>query len=480
MKVKYLVLGLFLIIGIAKAGSKEPVEWFKTGTMQDVTTVFDLACDEESNVYAAIEVSRGDFGASMGVADTGKVLKSTDKGMHWELTGDIPNFNAKAVLCLLITRDGTIYCGTSDRGDIGRVYKSENGGETWEATGPIPNVEQSVYCLLEGKDGTIYAGGGFTAGSKVWKSTNGGASWTLTGRLGGRSVRSLLELPNGTIYAGTVLGTGMVDTTTWVYKSTNKGQSWERAGEFPEAKVVVVFSMDYDEKNDILYAGTGVVDTNYTPPVCVPKVFKSFDKGNSWIELNPISKDAGEAVKSIIKSDSGVLYIGTLWGITGDALRRGRAWIFKSTDDYHINESGRFGDVSTSNGVSAIVQAPDGILYASITGPPAGAYKNTKEKIIGIEEKDSPHTKFTALPNPFTKNMEISYHLSAPTKVGLKIYDASGKFIKTLIDKTQSPGFYKTFWNGRNSKGNQVPNGVYFFEFETKKEREVRKVIKLF
>ena len=478
MKVKYLVLALSLII--AKGSSKEPVEWIKTGTMQGVTTVFDLACDSESNVYAAIEISPpGVLGVSAGAADTGKVLKSTDDGMHWEPTGDIPNFNAKAVLCLLIARDGTIYCGTTDRGDIGRVYKSEDGGETWVSTGPIPNVDQSIYCLLEGKDGTIYAGGGYTE-SKIWKSTNKGASWIPTGKLGGRSVRSLLELPDGTIYAGTVLGTGMIDTTTWVYKSTNKGQTWERTGEFPEAKVLVVFSMDYDEKNDILYAGTGVVDTNYTPPISVPKVFKSFDKGKSWVELGSISKDAGETVKSIIKSDSGVLYIGTLWGITGDENRRGRAWIFKSTDDYHISESGRFGDVSTSNGVSAIVQAPNGILYASITGPPAGVYKNTTEKIIGVEEKESPSLKFTSLPNPFTKSIEVSYQLSTPAKVSLKIYDASGGLVKTLVDEFQLPGSYQTLWNGRDREENPVPNGVYFFEFKTGKEREVKKVVRLF
>ncbi|MDI6840593.1 MAG: T9SS type A sorting domain-containing protein, partial [bacterium] len=64
-------------------------------------------------------------------------------------------------------------------------------------------------------------------------------------------------------------------------------------------------------------------------------------------------------------------------------------------------------------------------------------------------------------PNPFTKFTSISYQLPANGKVSLRIYDISGRLVKTLADETKEAGCYTTAWN---TKG--ISNGVYFCKLE--------------
>jgi flagellar hook assembly protein FlgD len=49
--------------------------------------------------------------------------------------------------------------------------------------------------------------------------------------------------------------------------------------------------------------------------------------------------------------------------------------------------------------------------------------------------------------------------------VDLKIYDASGKLVRTLFNGNMDPGIHKIVWDGKNSKGGTVSSGVYFFRF---------------
>jgi hypothetical protein len=46
-------------------------------------------------------------------------------------------------------------------------------------------------------------------------------------------------------------------------------------------------------------------------------------------------------------------------------------------------------------------------------------------------------------PNPFREKLKIDYRLDADSKVAIDIIDASGKLIKTMVDKYQSPGNYE-------------------------------------
>ncbi len=64
-------------------------------------------------------------------------------------------------------------------------------------------------------------------------------------------------------------------------------------------------------------------------------------------------------------------------------------------------------------------------------------------------------------PNPFNPSTTISYHVSKADKVTLKVFDALGKEVTTLVNKEQAPGIYKVSWNAGN-----LASGAYFYRLE--------------
>ncbi len=70
-------------------------------------------------------------------------------------------------------------------------------------------------------------------------------------------------------------------------------------------------------------------------------------------------------------------------------------------------------------------------------------------------------------PNPFTEKTVIRYELSSDAHVILKIYDLTGRAVRTLVNGVKKPGVYTTEWDGRDSHGKKVPSGAYFYQIQT-------------
>ena len=64
-------------------------------------------------------------------------------------------------------------------------------------------------------------------------------------------------------------------------------------------------------------------------------------------------------------------------------------------------------------------------------------------------------------PNPFNTSTYLIYRLATPGAVRLKIYNALGKPVRTLVDQYQPAGFYQVAWDGRDQRGAAVAAGVY-------------------
>jgi len=57
----------------------------------------------------------------------------------------------------------------------------------------------------------------------------------------------------------------------------------------------------------------------------------------------------------------------------------------------------------------------------------------------------------------------ISYTTTTPGKICLKVYDNTGRLIRTLVDNVIEPAGTKTvFWNGKDDKLRNIANGIYF------------------
>lgn len=66
-------------------------------------------------------------------------------------------------------------------------------------------------------------------------------------------------------------------------------------------------------------------------------------------------------------------------------------------------------------------------------------------------------------PNPFNPETVIPYDAGPGGRISLRIYDAAGRLVRTLVDAAQPPGIYHARWNGRNDRGRPVASGRYFY-----------------
>ncbi len=71
-------------------------------------------------------------------------------------------------------------------------------------------------------------------------------------------------------------------------------------------------------------------------------------------------------------------------------------------------------------------------------------------------------------PNPFNPETWIPYQLSEPAEVTVHIYAVDGRLIRTLALGHQPAGIYQTknravYWDGKNTQGERVASGVYFY-----------------
>jgi hypothetical protein len=80
-------------------------------------------------------------------------------------------------------------------------------------------------------------------------------------------------------------------------------------------------------------------------------------------------------------------------------------------------------------------------------------------------------------PNPFRSHTRISYALPTAGNVSLRVYDVTGRTVRTLASGHQKAGSYSVSWDARDSRGKQVPYGVYFYRLDTPGFRSVKKAV---
>ncbi len=78
-------------------------------------------------------------------------------------------------------------------------------------------------------------------------------------------------------------------------------------------------------------------------------------------------------------------------------------------------------------------------------------------------------------PNPFNLSTVIRYELPNSAPVNVKIYDTTGRLVRTLLHQMQTAGIHSLKWDGTNSKGNLAATGIYIcrIEFTTADGRKV-------
>lgn len=66
-------------------------------------------------------------------------------------------------------------------------------------------------------------------------------------------------------------------------------------------------------------------------------------------------------------------------------------------------------------------------------------------------------------PNPFNPSTTITYTLSQPGEVDLKIFNALGQTVRTFVEAKRAAGEYSVVWDGRDDRGHHVAGGIYYY-----------------
>jgi len=88
------------------------------------------------------------------------------------------------------------------------------------------------------------------------------------------------------------------------------------------------------------------------------------------------------------------------------------------------------------------------------------------EPIVAVKEENHQPLKYELsqnYPNPFNLRTVITYQVPDASHVKLEVYNVLGQKVVTLVDETQPAGQYLAEWDGKNSLGQQVASGVYFY-----------------
>ncbi len=212
----------------------------------------------------------------------------------------------------------------------------------YQTNGPLGGG--SVQTLAEGPDGVVYAG---TFGNGIYTKAAGGDRWRLSeDGPDDRFLMTLTALPDGVILAGTVRG--------GIFRSEDGGRRWTAANEgLGNTQVLAILR---DPRSGALYAGTG------------SGVFKSMDEGRRW---TPSNRGLEMTLsRSLALGPDGTLYTGT-----------GGNGLFSSHDDgavwHPLNEGLRDDLGLRENFIRVLTVDGSGVLYAGSFG--GGVFKTTDQ-----------------------------------------------------------------------------------------------------
>lgn len=123
----------------------------------------------------------------------------------------------------------------------------------------------------------------------------------------------------------------------------------------------------------------------------------------------------------------------------------------------------------------SISQGSDGNIYLLKYGfTNDGAFLRIKPFETGLNQNEVPASfKLSQnYPNPFNPATGIKYEISQSSLVTLKIFNALGMEINTLVNETKQQGSYEVTWDASN-----FPSGVYFYELSIGEFTERKKMV---
>ncbi len=89
---------------------------------------------------------------------------------------------------------------------------------------------------------------------------------------------------------------------------------------------------------------------------------------------------------------------------------------------------------------------------------------------------DDESSAINIYPNPVSEFSTIAFSLNQSEKVSIRIYDMTGRLIKTICNEVLPSGLNELKWNATDEKQNEVNAGLYLLMFDTEYYSETKKL----
>jgi hypothetical protein len=121
-----------------------------------------------------------------------------------------------------------------------------------------------------------------------------------------------------------------------------------------------------------------------------------------------------------------------------------------------------------ANGEIYICDLGDGEIYKIIADPTS----------VASPGEGLPNALFLSAPkpNPSRGSFALSLDLSTRSGASAKVYDSSGRLVRTVFGGALPSGRHTLEWDGRDDGGEAVPAGVYLFELRAGTRAATRKL----
>lgn len=92
----------------------------------------------------------------------------------------------------------------------------------------------------------------------------------------------------------------------------------------------------------------------------------------------------------------------------------------------------------------------------------------------------SSYALYQNVPNPFNPSTTIRYDVPVGGgHVRIRVFDVTGRLVRTLVNRFESPGANFVAWDGRDEVDAPVASGIYFCRFDARGFTETRKMVLL-
>jgi len=336
------------------------------------------------------------------------------------------------------------------------MQRSTDGGTNFSTITPPSSTRTCFIAPFRsfiGDHAIIYAGR-----DKIFKSTDSGSSWTTTNNntaLDGNSAIAM-EVSYQTsekVYVATApYGTSRGN----VFRTIDGGISYTNiTGILPDRfpSDIAVDPLD-DSIVYVTFYGFGS-----------GHIFKSTDSGDTWIDISDNLPDIPAPAVIVDPNNTNHVYVGTDVGV-------------------FVSTTGGNNWQDFNDGLPDVVQAMD-LNYTTVNNVIRvmthgnGAYERKFLSQIPTDSEDE-QIKVTGFkleqnfPNPFNPTTKLSFVIGHLSFVSIKVYDAIGNEIETLINRELPAGTHKVTFNGTG-----LPSGIYFYRLEAANYSQTKKMVLL-